>query len=50
MIGFIAQILHHRQFFRGHLRRDLFHDARPGDLMRQSGNHHIAIFPLEYSA
>ncbi|CNT93233.1 Uncharacterised protein [Salmonella enterica subsp. enterica serovar Bovismorbificans] len=50
MIRFIAQIVHHRQFFITHLRSNLLQHFRARDLMRQRGNYHSAVFFGPYRA
>ncbi len=46
MIGLIAQITDHRQFFRLHLRSDLLHDTGTGSLVRQCGDNDITVFQM----
>ena len=50
MIRLVAQVLDHRQFLVAHLSSDLLHNPRPGHLVRQGGNHHIAIIPFKTGA
>ena len=50
MVGLIAQVLDHRQLFFPHLGGDLLHDPCAGDLVRQRGDHHVAVLPLETGA
>src|SRR5690606_37711012 len=44
VVGFVAQVGNQRQFFRVHLRGDLFQHLGTGGLVRQRGNHNIAVF------
>ena len=46
VIGFVAQVLDHRQLLRAHLYGDLLEHARAGDLVGQLGDDHLAVLDL----
>ena len=48
VIRFVAQVVYHRQLFIAHLSGDLLQHFCPGNLMRQCGNHHRAVFFRPY--
>ena len=48
VIRFVAQVVYHRQLFIAHLSGDLLQHFCPGNLMRQRGNHHRAVFFRPY--
>src|SRR4026208_1902302 len=50
VIGFVAQILDHRQLLRAPLYGDLLEHARARDLVGQLGNDHLAVLDLEARA
>ncbi len=47
VIRLVTQVVHHRQLFIAHLGSDLLQHPRPGNLVRQGGNHHrtVLFFP-----
>ena len=46
VVGLVAQVLHHRQLLRRHLRRDLLEHLRAGGLERQLVDHDLAVLDL----
>ncbi|MNO72104.1 hypothetical protein D3C76_630390 [compost metagenome] len=44
VVRLVTQVGHHRQLLGLHLCGDLLQHLGPGDLMRQCGDHHVAIF------
>jgi hypothetical protein len=50
VVGFVAQVLHHRQFFRLHLLGDLLQDLGGGHLVRQGRDDDLTVFLLPHGA
>ena len=47
VVGLVAQVLHHRQLLRCHLRRDLLEHLGAGRLERQLVDHDLAVLDLD---
>ena len=43
VVRFVAQVIHHRQLFIAHLRRNLLQNFGAGDLVRQRADHYRAV-------
>ena len=50
VVRFVAQVVHHRQLFIAHLGGDLLQHFRAGNLVRQRGDHHSAVFFIPHRA
>ena len=50
MVRFITDIFQHRQFFRGHLLRDLFQNLITRHLIRQRGDHNVTVILFIFGA
>ncbi|MCY1433779.1 hypothetical protein D9M71_498170 [compost metagenome] len=50
VVRFIAQVRHHRQLLGLHLAGDLFQHLGAGHLVRQRGDHDVAVFHAVHGA